>query len=46
VCEAVDIETCIQRIEAAPHDDDVRGRQREQRCADSTIADLRQGPEG
>jgi len=26
VREAVDIETCIQGIEAAPHDDDVRGR--------------------
>ncbi len=26
VCEPVNIETCIQGIEATPHDDDVRGR--------------------
>ena len=26
VCEVVDVETCMQRIEATPHDDDIRGR--------------------
>ena len=37
VREAVDVETCMQRIEATPHDDDVRGRHDDRVLAAATL---------